>query len=396
MSCDKKDDPAPDSDPTTPIKCSDVTQTLTKNNTNFGFDLFKEINDLEAADKNLFVSPLSISTALAMTYNGAEGQTRTEMQETLSLENQTRDESNEGYKCLLEYLESLDEDVIMEIANSIWYKKGFAVKPEFLEVNQNYFDGEVQEINFAQPEAVDIINGWVSDNTNEKITEILDVIPANAVMYLINAIYFKGTWKYEFDSELTQDQSFYKADGTNVTRPFMKQQEEFDYFQNDDFAAIDLPYGDDKYNMTVFLPNFGESVDDIVDNLNEDNWNDWMDSFEKTEVVVGLPKFKLDYKIKLNETLQNMGMQRAFTDADFSSIADANLAISRVLHKTFVDVNEVGTEAAAVTVVEIFETSAGPPVPPNFTANRPFFFVIRDKVENNIVFMGKIMDPVVE
>ena len=392
-----------DDDPiiVTPPVCEDVITSVTKANNLFAFELFQELNATPSeTDKNLFISPLSISLALGMTYNGASGVTADEMQETLNLNELTITESNEGVKCLMNVLEQTDQtddQVQIDIANSIWSKQEYNVKAELIDIVENYFDGEIKPLDFADPAALDIIHGWISDNTNGKITEILDQIPANAVMYLINAIYFKGNWKYSFDETLTTDKTFFKEDGSTYMTPFMKQEGDFNYLSTTKFSAIDLPYGNDNLSMTAFLPKDGYKVNDIIEDLNEENWNTWLADLDSTNVQITFPKFKLEYKILLNDALKTLGMPRAFSSgAEFDNLFEEqlSLAISRVLHKTFIEVNEVGTEAAAVTVVEIVETSAQ--ILPTFNANRPFVYVIRDKVEGSIVFIGKMMEPSVQ
>ncbi|MBE9511919.1 MAG: serpin family protein, partial [Bacteroidetes bacterium] len=258
--------------------------------------------------------------------------------------------------------------------------------------NQNYFYAEVSPLDFNNPEAVNTINNWVADKTNDKITEILDYIPADAVMYLINAIYFKGIWKYEFDESDTEEKPFYLSDGTTKDVPMMVQEASFNYFSNDIMQAVEMPYGAGNYSMVILLPQNNKTPDDIIDQLSNDNWNRWLSEFyEAGKAHIQLPKFKFEYKNKLNDELINMGMGIAFGNADFSKInPNRDLFISRVLHKTFIEVNEEGTEAAAVTLVELRETSiAGE----TFIVNKPFIFVIKEKYTNSIIFIGKVMEP---
>ncbi len=364
----------------------------------FGINLFKEVLKSEEPEKNVMISPLSVSLALAMTYNGADGDTKEAMEKTLELSGFTIDEINENYKMLIGALASVDPKVLMSIANSIWYKQTFEVEQDFINVNQNYFYAEVSPLDFLDPEAVNTINNWVADKTNDKITEILDYIPASAVMYLINAIYFKGIWKYEFDESGTEEKPFYLSNGTTKDVPMMVQEGSFNYLSNDIIQAVEMPYGAGNYSMIILLPQYNKTLDDIIDQLSNENWNRWLSEFyEAGKVQIHLPKFKFEYEDSLNNELINLGMGIAFDpyNADFSKInPNRQLFISRVIHKTFIEVNEEGTEAAAVTLVEMMETSAGGGetfIP--FYVNQPFIFVIKEKYTNSIIFIGKVMEP---
>ncbi|MCK4661619.1 MAG: serpin family protein [Bacteroidales bacterium] len=398
-SCQKSDGDNKPSDPVIPdIQLSEKGEQLVSSSNAFGFDLFKNINDSEEDNKNIFISPLSVSFALAMTYNGADGDTKTAMEEALKLSGLTTDEINSNFKSLMNALVNLDPKVVLTIANSIWYRDSFDVLQDFIDVNQEYYDAEVSALNFSDPASVDIINNWVANKTNDKIKEIINCIPQDAVMYLINAIYFNGTWKYEFKEEDTTDDPFYLMDGSTKNVPMMHQEITVDYFSNDDFQAVDMYYGGEKYSMLVLLPKQDKSVNDIIAQLDDENWNSMINSFtELGDVIIGLPKFKFEYKNTLNDMLAKMGMGIAFNEnlADFGKInPDYQLFISRVIHKTYVDVNEQGTEAAAVTAVEIGVTSFEPNK--NFIVNKPFIFVIKEKSTNAIIFMGKVVEPVYE
>ena len=363
----------------------------------FGINLFKEVLKAEEPEENVMISPLSVSLALAMTYNGADGDTKEAMEKTLELSGLTVDEINENYKTLIDALVSVDPKVLMSIANSIWYKQTFEVEQDFIDINQNYFNAEVSPLDFNDPDAVITINNWVADKTNDKITEILDYIPADAVMYLINAIYFKGVWKYEFDESDTEEKPFYLNDGTTKDVPMMVQEASFNYFSNDILQAVEMPYGAGNYSMIILLPQYNKTPDDIIDQLNNENWNSWLNEFYEAEKVqIHLPKFKFEYKNQLNDELINLGMGIAFDpyDADFSKInPDWQLFISRVIHKSFIEVNEEGTEAAAVTLVEICGVSSEVETGIHFYVNQPFIFAIKEKYTNTIIFMGKVMEP---
>ena len=358
----------------------------------FAFELFKQVYAL-SDEMNMMISPLSVSYALGMTYNGAAGTTLDAFNEVLHFGDLTNQEVNESYKDLMNQLIHLDKQVEFSIANSIWYKLGYPVLDEFITTNQNYFDAAVEELDFSDPGAVDIINGWIEDKTNDKIRDMLDFIPSDAVMYLVNAIYFNAKWKYQFDPEDTYQGEFYLEDGSAFDADFMKINGSFNYTVNEDFAAVELPYGDSTFSMVVMLPTGNSNLDDLVEKMDLDIWNSWFEFSTAQNVQIELPKFTYDFKDLLNDPLINLGLGIAFGgSADFSRITPGGgLYISRVIHQTFIDVQEEGTEAAAATIVEIREISA--PVLTMFKANRPFLFVIRENSTSAIMFMGKVGKP---
>jgi serine protease inhibitor len=369
--------------------------SLVKVNNQFGFELYRQISEYEKSADNLMVSPLSVGLALAMTYNGAETTTRTAMETALLLKGFTREEINISYQSLLEGLVSLDTKVLLEIANSIYYRKGFQVENDFVTLNQKYYEAEISALDFSSPAAVDVINGWVNTKTKGKIPEILEEITPNQVMFLLNAIYFKGIWSKEFNPKSTVIQSFFRKDGSSVSVPTMMRLDTLDYGSNELFSAIRMPYGYGDYNMFVFLPHEGKTPDNLVSQLNQDNWSKWMKQFKETQnVEIRMPRFKFAYEIKLNDVLTEMGMGIAFTGAaDFTGINKAGgLNIDYVKHKTFVEVNEEGTEAAAVTIVAIEKNLAGPEKV-YFNVNRPFLFAVTEKSSGAILFLGTVRDP---
>ncbi len=385
-----------DNNPVSP-EARDLTvaeKQLVESDNKFGFTLFNEIIK-EEKDKNVFISPLSVSMALGMTLNGADGDTKAAMEQTLELAGLTTEEINQSYKSLIELLTQLDPKVIFQIANSIWYRQGYTFEDEFINRNKTYFNALVQDLDFNDPNSVDIINGWVNDNTNGKIEKIINNIDPANVMFLINAIYFKGAWTYEFDKELTQDDWFTLQDGSRKSCKMMMQTSEFDYLENDDFQAIELPYGDGQFRMMVFLPKPAKNIDSLIADLSDQNWNSWLNSFSKDSVILQLPKFKLEYDITLNDILSALGMGVAFSgQADFTRMfKSGGLFISYVKHKTFVEVNEEGTEAAAITVVAMNDSAGGPEIK-FIRVDRPFVFVIRENHSQTILFMGKIVEPV--
>ncbi len=385
--------------PTEPPKgeTRSLTQTekqLVTSADKFGLKLFQKVNEFDW-NKNIFISPLSVSLALGMTLNGANTSTYDSMRNTLELPNIPQGQINEAYKSLIELLTGIDAKVNFKIANSIFYRNTYTFEQDFIEVNKKYFNALVQGLNFKDPAAVGIINKWVDDNTNGKIQKIVDSIDDDIVMFLINALYFKGTWKYEFDKTNTRDDLFIQPTGTQSPCRMMVQEAEFNYLANEDFQAIDLPYGDGAFSMTVFLPKQSRDVNSFIANLTESNWNSWLSSFTIQKVKLYLPKFKLEYEIQMKDVLSALGMGIAFDagNADFTKLyrGPERAYISKVKHKTFVDVYEEGTEAAAVTSVEIGLTSVGEDI--IMRCDRPFVFVIREKNSNSILFIGKIVKP---
>ncbi|MEN0048932.1 MAG: serpin family protein [Bacteroidota bacterium] len=393
--CVQSETPDPSPDINTSVDCTEneAACDLVTTINDFGFDVFQKLHEAKA-DENSFVSPLSISTALSMVLNGTDGDTKTAIQSTLNLKDWQIEEINKAYLALLTKLPALDEKVKLQIANSIWYKEGFDVLPSFLDVNSDFFNSEIQELDFFKPEAVNTINSWVEDKTEGLIDKILDEIPAEAVMYLINAIYFKGDWTNAFDEEFNYESNFFISENEKETVKYMSRgKAELAYFENELFQAVNLPYGDSLYAMSIFLPQPEQSIDEVVAALSTENWAAWNTAYDTTEVLFAMPKFELKYEKKLNQLLIDLGMGIAFTGkADFSKLnKSGGLRISEVRHKSFIKVDEQGTEAAAVTIIGIETTSV--PTYPIMEVNRPFVFVIRDHVTNSALFVGKVMNP---
>src|SRR6056297_60561 len=357
--------------------------------TSFAFELFKELNREQGAG-NIFISPLSVSTALTMTYNGAGGETRNEMKESLGYGDVSDEKTNGSFENLIPYLMQADETVEIDISNSIWYRAGEPIGTDFLEKSEKVFDAWVEEMDFQKPDSADIINGWIEDATKGKIDKMIDPpIPPDLVMYLINAVYFKGEWTNAFDEERTYETQFYEESGKQKTVEMMSNKTTVDFGETKDFKIARLPYGNEKLSMYFVLPEGGQTIDELIENLDAGCWEKMKESIWETEnIILGIPKFKMDYGIKkLNDTLIAMGMEKAFgAGADFSGIRDG-IFISRVLHKAVIEVNEKGSEAAGATVVEMLESAEAEPA--MFIADSPFLFMIVDDVHGDILFMGK-------
>lgn len=368
-------------------------------NTQFGFNLFDEIRKTEQ-DKNIFISPLSVSLALAMTLNGAAEETEQAMTDTLQLQGLDTEAINVGYAGLRQTLLTADPKVTLAIANSLWARQGIPFKQDFLQRNVQFFGAEISTLDFGDPSASKTINQWVDTNTNGKIQKIVrDTIEPDMVLFLINAIYFKGTWQEEFDPSETREGPFHLVNGDVKAVPMMRQQRWYPYYRGENFQGVSLAYGDGQMRMYIFLPDRESDLNTFLENLNAKSWENWMPQFHGQDVSLVMPKFKLEYEKNLNNTLQVLGMGVAFDPefADFSRMAPleilgVNLYIGEVVHKTFVEVNEEGTEAAAVTSVGVVATSVPPPPIP-FTIDRPFFFAIRDNQTKTVLFMGVVVDP---
>ena len=334
-----------------------------------------------------------------MAYNGADADTKTEMEQTLKLNELSTEQINNSYKMLLAALQSLDDDVVFEIANAIFYADGFSVKPEFISINKNIYAAEVNKLNFSHPSAVSTINDWVSEKTHEKIPTIIDKLSPEDRMVLLNAIYFNGNWSNRFDEDGTKLRSFRKNDGSMIEIPLMSKEDKLEYTTNTLFSAVKLPYGNGQYNMVVFLPANDKNSQNVIDELGSTNWKKWNNEFEIHEhVLVTMPRFKYAFESSLNEVLSKMGMEKAFKPflADFSKISDDDIYISSARHKSFIDVNETGTEAAAVTSITFTTTSAGPGDLVEkiyFTVDRPFVFAITEKDTEAILFIGEVQNP---
>lgn len=377
------------------IPSGDINQKLVAANTRFGFKLFSQIQK-QQANKNIFISPSSVAMALTMAYNGSAGETQQAMTKALELQGLTLEEINKSNNLLKQTLTNADPQVKLAIANSLWANQQITLNPDFLQKNQQYYNAEISKLNFSDPASVGKINNWVKNQTNGKITEIVDQLQPDQILWLINAIYFKGNWSEPFAKEATKERPFTLLDGSKKQLPLMSQSGRYQYLENDQFQAISLPYGTGQMSFYVFLPKTGKTLDSFYNSLNAQTWEQWMKQFRSQQGSVSLPRFKLEYDITLNESLKALGMTPAFNrqQADFSGISNIKASIDEVKHKTFVEVNEEGTEAAAVTGIGIRATSAPPAGKPfEIIVDRPFFSAIRDNKTGTILFMGSIVDP---
>ena len=377
-------------------KANSVDKSLVSSNSKFALNIFKELS-IEDANKNVFISPLSILIALSMAFNGAESTTKDAMARVLQLENMSLEEINQRYLNLIESLENADNQVKLSIADSVWIRDTLEpyVKQDFTQRVKEFFKSEVFCRDFGDPQTIDEINGWISNKTNGKIDRMVEDIGPDLVMFLINAIYFKGEWVTSFNESATKQADFFLSDGSTVKAAMMSTKGNFSFYEGEDFKAARLPYGRDKIAMYVFLPKGDVALDSFIESLSQETLENYVDRFSLVEgLEVRFPKFKIEYGVKrLNDVLKELGMGIAFdpTNADFTGIAPAPLFIEYVDHKAVIEVNEKGTVAAAATVVGIDVTSV--PTNPTFIVDRPFFFVIRDDRSGTILFMGKVENP---
>jgi serine protease inhibitor len=360
----------------------------------FAFGILRETL-ANGDEENIFLSPLSASMALGMTLNGARGETYDEMRDVLGFAGMQPAEVNAAYRDLIDLLLGLDRGVAVHIANGIFADDGFPFHAEFFELSRRYFDAEVATPNFHDPATLDLINNWVKRKTQDRIPTILDELDPDYVMFLINALYFKGDWREQFDPRRTAQASFTRRDGRTMNVNMMRADDHRVRVNwAEDATVLELPYGRDAFAMTIVLPNGDRSVDALVESLDPARWDAWIAGLADASITVGLPRFRLEYETMMNDPLITLGMGRAFGvtgRADFTGMSPRghDLEIGMVIQKTFVDVNEVGTEAAAATAVGMRVTS----MPPAVVVDRPFIVAIRERFSGTILFLGTIGAP---
>lgn len=389
IACNTNDNPTPNPEPISPEKAALVAQ-----NNAFSLNIFQKIVQNEEAGTNVFISPLSMYYALSMAAMGSDTETRIEFESLLGWSGQTEEEVLTTMQSLYSDLMPPTDAIKLSIANSIWQNETFPVKDAYKDLVQNYFDAEARTLNFSDPASVDVINGWIEDKTNGLIQDMLDQIAPDAVLYLINAIYFKGDWKYIFKEEDNEDLPFYTSDDASTNVTFMHQKTNLKSFKNDYATLVELPYSDSNYCMTMYLPNQEISMETLLQQLTSENLATWQESMEMSETEIYLPKFKFTFGTRnINPELQDLGLLAAYSplEADFSKITTHQIFINRVLHKAFIEVNEKGSEAAAATIVEFIDSAIGDDDAIRF--NRPFVFTISHKPTKTLLFMGKVALP---
>jgi Serpin (serine protease inhibitor). len=361
-------------------------------NNRFAIELFKQILEKEG-NGNLFISPASIHIALAMAEAGAAGKTAEEMSTILHIGHLKEKEKFSAYDSLLDLAEWKDYGVTLNIANSLWIREGYPFLESYLKNVKSSFHAKVEEVDMARSDTADKMNEWVKKQTNNKIKNIIQELRPDTVSVLLNAIYFKGDWKKEFDEKRTYEGEFLLSDGRTTNHPFMIQEGEYNYIENDLFQAVELPYRGEHTSMIVVVPKEGKTLQDFFQHFSFEMWNGWMGGFSSKEGTVALPRFQMEYEVPLSESLMALGMTSAFSrEADFSKMVEnGGIHISDVLHKSFIEVNEKGTEASGATAVIIVESVNTEHF--SFTADRPFFFAILDKESGMFLFMGNVFQP---
>jgi serine protease inhibitor len=398
-SCEKKDTVEQSGDPvniTTEIYQKEVIDSANR----FAFDLFKPALAAANATENIMVSPFSISSALSMTLNGAKVETFEAMRKTLGLEQKNLEQINSTYLKLMTEMIPVDKRVVVEIANSVWVEKRLIVKQPFITELQKSYKAEVRNIDVTNPDALNIVNGWIAEKTHDKIKDMLDYLNPDLAMYLINAVYFNGKWRNQFDKAETKEESFYVSASLSKTVPMMHQTDNLKAVKSNNLTIAEIPYGQGNYTMVVVLPDANLTTNDVANALTPTIWQEWMTMLagNTCKVDLSIPRFKYMYKRLLNDDLKGLGMGIAFTDqANFSNISDQGLMISRVLHQAFIETNEEGTEAAAATVVEMAFTTANPspPLIMKVTLDHPFLYFIRETSTGTLLFMGRVGDPTI-
>lgn len=360
----------------------------------FAFKLFNMLVEQDRG-QNIFISPLSVLLALAMAANGAAGKTQREMAAALELGNIGMDELNRACADLMRELNNVPQ-VALAIANSLWANKQIAFKADFLSRAETFYHAEISSRDFSDQGTAAAINAWVNEQTRGKIAQIVDHVDPRALLFLINAIYFKGNWTKQFDPQQTQPRAFTLANGTQKQHPMMTQDGNYRYHESREFQAISLPYGDERLSMYIFLPAQRSSVKAFLKSLTAKQWSAWLRQFHETDGTITLPRFRLEYETTLNDILKKLGMPVAFDPrrADFSAMADVKpMYIDEVRHKTFVEVNEEGTEAAAVTSIGVRLASFAPSRRFAMVVDRPFICAIVDNRIGMPLFLGAIGEP---
>jgi serpin B len=380
-----------------PVPTADRTAVVEGNNA-FAFALFGQLRNRNG---NLFFSPESISTALAMAYAGARGNTASEMAKTLHF-TVPQPQLNPAMGALLSELNAVHDGYQLTLANALWAQQGYTFLDNFLQLLKTDYGAGLNQVDFkgATEAARLTINQWVEQKTQDKIKDLLQpgTLAPSTRLVLTNAIYFKGDWQTQFDKTQTSDEDFYPSPAQTKKAAFMHRIGSFNYFDGGSFQILEIPYKSKELSLVVLLPKDRNGLPALEQSLTASNMRQWLSQVAQLDkVIVALPKFKSTQQFELGATLGAMGMAQAFTGgADFSGMTGKHdLAISEVIHKAYIDVNEEGTEAAAATAVGMRAMAMRGPVeqPPVFRADHPFIFVIRDNRSSSILFMGRMADP---
>jgi serine protease inhibitor len=368
-----------------------VERQVSGANTSFGLSLLQQVHATEAKS-NVLLSPLSASMALGMALNGADGTTFDAMRRTLGFADLQQQQINEAYRGLIAQLRARDRSVEFRLANSVWHERTFQVKQPFLTAARDYFSAEVAALDFRSPSAPQTISQWAERETGGRIKNLVDRIDPLDRMILVNAVYFKAPWTMPFEPNATSNGAFTRADGSTVQTPLMRADRGFLHYQDNDVQMVELLYADSAFSMVLIAPRTGHRLDALIASLTPQRWDQLIARLERQRLMLTLPKFRFEYELEMKQVLSAMGMGIAFQprQADFTRIADVDdLHISRVKQKAFIDVHELGTEAAAATSVTVGVTS----MPPEMKFDRPFVFAIRERSSGTLLFVGRIGDP---
>lgn len=374
------------------IELTDEQKAISRASNEFTFDFMKILASKEDKNVNMFASPFSLQTALAMTTEGAVGDTREEMLKALKLSDFSQEEIAGFYKTIIPSLEKVDKKTVMEIANSFWSKKAIEIKKDYAAILKADYYAECETLANDKKEAAKAVNAWCSKKTHGMINHVVDEVSEEQMVALINAIYFNGEWSEPFRERSNYDTDFTNHDGTTSKVTLMRRDDDMDVYLGEEARSLSLPYGNRAYVMTIILPEKGVDVDDVVAKLDADTWRKYRYGGRNYEVTLSFPKFETEYTTSdlCIKTLKDMGLKKAFTrSADFTGISKTTLFISQIIHKARVKVNEKGTEAAAVSYIGMELTSAIPRQEHiTFKVDRPFIYAISEVSTGAIVFMG--------
>jgi serpin B len=379
----------PESKPRQDIPLTKAEEAMAEGNNTFAFGLLQAVSKADREEDHVFVSPLSAGLAFGMLGNGAAGAPFDEIRQAFGFAEASNEEINDYYRKMLTELTAVDPAVTLESANSIWLNDGFPVLDAFVKTNQAKYDAEVRNEDFSDPATLRLINAWCADKTHGKIDRILEEISDASVMYLLNALYFKGLWSLPFEKAQTWDAEFTNEDGSVSSVAMMHKHLKLNYFKAPAFEIAEAPYGNEAFSMVFLLPAEGETIASTIESLNATVWNDALSQLYQYPINLALPRLNLAYETTLNKALQDMGIKLIFdaAEADFSGIhPDSSLFVSLVKQKTTLEINEEGSEASAVTVVEMLGSTGEPPA--SLTFNRPFLFFIKEKSTGLILFSG--------
>ncbi len=368
----------------------DRVLTLAQENAAFAFDLYAQIKTQKG---NLFYSPYSISTALAIAYGGARGNTERQMAQTLHFA-LPQDALHPAFSALDAYFDTLNDgkNITLNVANSLWLDQSFSVLDAYHALMQKHYGANLFQVDFIEETNASRkqINEWVAEQTQKKIEELLKKgdIEAQTAAVLVNAIYFKGNWQHAFDEKLTKDAPFWVTKDEQITTPTMQQTGTFEYRETDDWQMLALPYMGEQVLMVMLLPKDNDGLQQLEAQLTLDNVMNWLQQTSPQRVKVSLPKFTMRFRIYLIETLAKLGLTSL---SDFSGMSTQAVSLSKVIHEAFIAVNEQGTEAAAATAVTMSRSAPRPPA--EFTANHPFIFFMVDMTTGSFLFVGRVVNP---